>query len=48
MLTRGTMRQSEIAARLALGASRTQVVRLLLADSLLVVTPLRNVPEGRT
>jgi putative ABC transport system permease protein len=36
MLTRGAMRQREIAVRLALGASRTQVARLLLADSLLL------------
>ena len=36
MLARGAMRQREIAIRLALGASRAHVTRLLLADSFLL------------
>ncbi len=36
MLARGAMRQREIAIRLALGASRAKVTRLLLADSFLL------------
>ena len=39
VLVRGVSRRGEIAARLALGASRTRILRLLLVESLVLAVP---------
>ncbi len=39
VLVRGISRRGEIAARLALGATRTRIVRLLLAENLVMAIP---------
>lgn len=39
VLVRGVSRRGEIAARLALGASRTRIVRLLLTENLVLAVP---------
>ena len=36
MLARGTARQREVAVRLAVGASRSQIIRLVLAESVVL------------